>query len=148
MSRNAKQSPIMRRILRPGFLEVFAAVAILNSAIRVGDISLPWAIVAAFVTAAIIGLIRDLVGRFGISPGRLRTPARYDRRSVHERHPETAGSEVVYKVSDDVAVWLDSSGGPICIKTSDKYGDPVELTEDDAEELAAILINLAKKSRG
>jgi hypothetical protein len=48
----------------------------------------------------------------------------------------------VHKVSgDDVAVWDD--GSAICIKTRSGYGDPVELTTEEALELATILMALA-----
>jgi hypothetical protein len=46
----------------------------------------------------------------------------------------------VFTVSDDVSLWIDE-GGSIHIKT--RGPDPVELTEDDALELAAILTRLA-----
>lgn len=44
----------------------------------------------------------------------------------------------VSTIADDVAVGI-TEGGSIHIKTSDPHGDPVELTEEDALELAAIL---------
>jgi hypothetical protein len=50
---------------------------------------------------------------------------------------------VVYKLSNgDVAVWHD--GSSICIKTRSGYGDPVEIADDEAEELAAILLRLTR----
>ena len=52
----------------------------------------------------------------------------------------------VFTVADDVAVWI-ADGGSIHIKTSDPHGDPVELTEEDALELAAILTRLANDLR-
>jgi hypothetical protein len=49
--------------------------------------------------------------------------------------------------SGDLVVWLDSSG-TICLKTLEKHGDPVELSEDEALQLAAVLTRLAAESRG
>ena len=50
----------------------------------------------------------------------------------------------VYSVSD-VAVWLD---GGIMIKTKDPHGDPVELGEEEALELIAILQRVVSESKG
>jgi hypothetical protein len=47
---------------------------------------------------------------------------------------------------DDASLWIDP-GGSIHIKTNDPYGDPVELTEEHAEELAAILTKLVRELR-
>jgi hypothetical protein len=52
----------------------------------------------------------------------------------------------VYTVADDVTLWI-AEGGAIHIKTREPYGDPVELTEEDALELAAILTRLAQERR-
>lgn len=41
----------------------------------------------------------------------------------------------------DVLVWLDPTGG-ICIKTVEPHGDPVELGEQEALELARLLTRL------
>jgi len=55
---------------------------------------------------------------------------------------------VVHSVgSGDITVWLDPSGS-ICMKSRDEYGDPVELSEDEALELAELLTRLVKESRG
>ena len=52
----------------------------------------------------------------------------------------------IYRVSgEDVAVWND--GSAICIKTKSGYGDPVELTDEEAVELAHILMELATDRR-
>jgi hypothetical protein len=53
----------------------------------------------------------------------------------------------VFKFSDgEVAVWYD---GCICIKavTRAPHDDPVELTEDEAIELAQVLLRLAKENQ-
>lgn len=41
----------------------------------------------------------------------------------------------------DVLVWLDPTGG-ICIKTVEPHGDPVELSDQEAIELARLLMQL------
>lgn len=59
--------------------------------------------------------------------------------------PESKRSEV-FKFSDgEVAVWYD---GCVCIKavTRGPHYDPVEMTEDEAIELAEVLLRLAKKA--
>ena len=38
-------------------------------------------------------------------------------------------------------VWLDPTGG-ICIKTVEPHGDPVELSDQEAIELARLLMQL------
>jgi hypothetical protein len=53
----------------------------------------------------------------------------------------------VFKFSDgEVAVWYDDC---VCIKavTRAPHYDPVELTEDEAVELAETLLRLAKENR-
>jgi hypothetical protein len=52
----------------------------------------------------------------------------------------------VHTVSDHVSLWIDPVGSSH-IKTNDPYGDPVELTEEDAEELATILTKLVHELR-
>jgi hypothetical protein len=47
----------------------------------------------------------------------------------------------------NIAIWLDECG-VICIKTMDKFNDPVELSEHEATELANTLIFLVNKSKG
>ncbi len=52
----------------------------------------------------------------------------------------------VHKLSGgDVLVWLDPDGG-ICIKTVEPHGDPVELSDQDALELARLLTQLVQES--
>ncbi len=48
--------------------------------------------------------------------------------------------------SGDIAVWLDDSGS-ICLKVLEKYGDPVELSEHEALELAELLTRLSRDAR-
>ena len=49
----------------------------------------------------------------------------------------------VHKIADDVIVW--ATDGAIHIKTTDLHNDPVELTEEDATELAHLLTRLVKE---
>jgi hypothetical protein len=51
---------------------------------------------------------------------------------------EIAGGEIV--------VWAED-GGPIMLKVVQKYGDPVELAEHEAEELVSCLQNLISTIR-
>jgi len=48
----------------------------------------------------------------------------------------------VFTVADDVTLW--TADGAIHIKTRDPHGDPVEMTADDALQLAALLTKLAE----
>ena len=50
-------------------------------------------------------------------------------------------------IADHVEVWIDQ-GGSIHIKTSEPHGDPGELSEEDALELAAILTRVVEELRG
>jgi hypothetical protein len=53
----------------------------------------------------------------------------------------------LYTVAEgEVTLWCDPAG-VVCIKTMEPHGDPVELTEDEALELAAILTKLAEEAR-
>jgi hypothetical protein len=55
---------------------------------------------------------------------------------------------IVHKLAGgDVVVWLEESGA-ICIKTKDKFNDPVELAEHEALALADLLVRLVKETRG
>jgi hypothetical protein len=45
----------------------------------------------------------------------------------------------------EVLVWLDPDGG-VCIKTVEPHGDPVELSDRDALDLAGLLTRLAEES--
>ena len=50
-----------------------------------------------------------------------------------------------YKFADgEVTVWID---GCICIKTQNKYDDPVELADEEALELSELLKRLAEEGR-
>jgi hypothetical protein len=53
----------------------------------------------------------------------------------------------LFTVADDVTLWI-ADGGSIHIKTREPNGDPVELTEEDALDLAAILTKLVSELRG
>lgn len=54
----------------------------------------------------------------------------------------------VHKIAGgDVVVWVDD-GGAICIKTTDKFNDPVELAEHEALALAHLLLQLVKETKG
>ena len=57
-----------------------------------------------------------------------------------------ASNRSVHTVAGHVSLWIDP-GGSIHIKTNNRYGDPVELTEEEAEELATILTKLVHKLR-
>ena len=48
--------------------------------------------------------------------------------------------KVHYLAEGEISVWLD---GGIHIKTLNPSGDPVEMSERDARELAALLLQLA-----
>jgi hypothetical protein len=63
--------------------------------------------------------------------------------------PKTMNSEsIIHKLAGgDILVWLDESGA-ICIKTKDKFNDPVELAEHEALALADLLMRLVKETRG
>ena len=51
--------------------------------------------------------------------------------------------EVHELVQGEITVWVD---GGIHIKTRNPYGDPVEMSEEDARELAALLLRLADEN--
>ena len=57
-----------------------------------------------------------------------------------------AATSHLFSIADDVSVWI-ADGGSIHIKTNKPHGDPVELTEEDAVELAAILTRLVQELR-
>jgi hypothetical protein len=46
----------------------------------------------------------------------------------------------------DLAVWQDESG-TVFLKLQEKHGDPVELGEEEALELAELLIQLVKNAQ-
>ena len=46
----------------------------------------------------------------------------------------------------DIAVWQDEAG-TVFLKLQEKYGDPVELGEQEALELAELLIQLVKSAQ-
>ena len=53
----------------------------------------------------------------------------------------------VFTVADDIDLWI-ADGGSIHIKTREPHGDPVEMNEDQALELAEALRNLVQELRG
>jgi hypothetical protein len=55
-----------------------------------------------------------------------------------------AADETVYTIADHVTLWI-APGGSIHIKTREPHGDPVELAEHEALELAAILTKLVEE---
>jgi len=46
----------------------------------------------------------------------------------------------------EIDVWVDP-GGAICLKTRNKFNDPVELAEHEAVELAQLLMALVKEQQ-
>lgn len=45
---------------------------------------------------------------------------------------------------DDIVAWAEP-GGPIMLKASTSFGDPVELNESEARKLADLLVQLAQQ---
>jgi hypothetical protein len=61
-----------------------------------------------------------------------------DRRVANVSKPELEAVKGVYHLSGgEILVWQD--GGAICIKTVSKSGDPIDMGEDEALELAELL---------
>jgi len=53
----------------------------------------------------------------------------------------------IYEVAGgELALWQDESG-TIFLKVQQRYNDPVELAEHEAQELAELLVALVKKAR-
>lgn len=53
----------------------------------------------------------------------------------------------VFQIADgEVLVWVDP-GGAVCLKTINKFNDPIELSEDDAILLSELLLRLVKVQR-
>lgn len=52
----------------------------------------------------------------------------------------------LYTVAEDIDLWI-ADGGSIHIKTRDPHGDPVELSEEQALELASVLNMLVAELR-
>ena len=55
-------------------------------------------------------------------------------------------SKVFDVAGGEIAVWLEDAGC-VCLKSKNKYNDPVELSEDEALELARILVELVEEMR-
>lgn len=51
----------------------------------------------------------------------------------------------IHEIAQEVGVWRDA--GCICIRTSNPHGDPVELSDEEAVELAETLLRLAGQTR-
>ncbi len=58
---------------------------------------------------------------------------------------EVTSQRKVYEPVENVMVWVD---GGIMLKTCDPHGDPVEMTEVDAEALCKLLLALVRSERG
>lgn len=54
------------------------------------------------------------------------------------------GEGKVYEPVENVTIWVD---GGIMLKTSDPHGDPVEMTEVDAEALGNLLLAMVRSER-
>jgi hypothetical protein len=53
-------------------------------------------------------------------------------------------TSAIYELAGgDITVWAEESGA-IMLKVREPFGDPVELGEEDALELGALLVRLAK----
>ena len=53
----------------------------------------------------------------------------------------------ISEISDgDVRIWI-NEGGAISLKAADSYGDPVELSEEEALELVGVLQKLVARLR-
>ena len=59
--------------------------------------------------------------------------------------PENTDYQVLF--NGDAHIWI-NEGGAISLKVISSYGDPAELSEEEALELARILVNLVAKIRG
>jgi len=55
-------------------------------------------------------------------------------------------NEIFEMASGDISVWVDN-GQVICMKSNNKWNDPTELSEKEAQELGELLIRLAENLR-
>jgi hypothetical protein len=53
-----------------------------------------------------------------------------------------ADTRKIYRIADEVTLWIGEGGGAIHIKTHEPHGDPVELGEQEAEQLIETLTSL------
>jgi hypothetical protein len=54
----------------------------------------------------------------------------------------------IHKVADgEIEIWLDPAGS-ICLKTQNKFNDPIELSEQEAMLLAELLTSLVNTQTG
>lgn len=56
-------------------------------------------------------------------------------------------TKIYEMASGDIAVWVDEEAACICIKTRNKYQDPVELSEEEALGLANLLTKLVNEMK-
>jgi hypothetical protein len=55
--------------------------------------------------------------------------------------------DIMYKIAGgEIIIWAES-GTPIMLKVNQKYGDPVELCEHEAQELIDVVAKLLEESR-
>jgi hypothetical protein len=59
-------------------------------------------------------------------------------------NPSAPNTEVFNLAGGEIALWVD---GGIHLKLNNKYKDPVEIGEENALELANLLIRLVKEQR-
>jgi hypothetical protein len=55
-------------------------------------------------------------------------------------------AEVFHLSNREVSIWI-NEGGAVSLKAVDRHGDPVELSEEEALEVAQILNRLVSKLR-
>ena len=60
---------------------------------------------------------------------------------------KAADGREFYRIAGEIDVWLED-GGAICLKSRNKNNDPIDMGEDEAEELGNLLLGLVKKARG
>lgn len=51
-------------------------------------------------------------------------------------------TETIELINGEISIWIEQ-GQSLCIKATTEYGDPVELSCDEAKELATRLLELA-----
>ena len=59
----------------------------------------------------------------------------------------TDNTDLHVLLDGDVRVWI-NEGGAISLLARDKHNDPVEMNEDQAQEVIAVLTELVRKCRG
>lgn len=72
-----------------------------------------------------------------------RRPLESCRRGLRGNRTENMNTNSIYELSGgDITVWVDN--GVIMLKVREPFGDPVELNEHEALELADLLARLAR----